>query len=323
VEERQVIPAPTADQLDAWMRDPVLGTARPFVPRPKRKAAADYADDRSESRLRDLLPELAQVYGVNFISDAYWSCNPILTGLNPSSPKPLYYLLSDALPTPQRWDRRGRLIRLRDRNWFLDRPREVPLRLVHAWRDRISRDGALPLASFAEMATTLTDLQLDSLGSLVHDAGLPLDFLRAADGRFALRLWAALRSDQQQALRRAAAVPVARLIPDARVLLVRALAQKMEVPGGEIDREQLASGRLEADVTFLLREVRKDTGQLTVEDHSVWGANDGKTEPHSPPSVGRPVAPGPLRRCVANVIFFCRYGKEESEIGSVIVSTGD
>src|SRR5205807_6045371 len=61
------------------------------------------------------------------------------------------------------WDRRGSLIRIRERKWYLDRPAEIPLRLVRRWVAVTDRLGALPLAEFASAAATLSDAQIGLL----------------------------------------------------------------------------------------------------------------------------------------------------------------
>ena len=99
------------------------------------------------------------------------------------------------MPSPQRWDHRGRLIRLRDRCWYLDRPREVPLRFVRRWRESYDRHGALTLEDYLEMATGLTDVQLQHAGDLPNFGALPRDLYMIRDvytGRSALRLYASL-----------------------------------------------------------------------------------------------------------------------------------
>src|SRR2546428_795108 len=124
-------------------------------------------------RLRDLLPDLARIYRVQFIADAYTPVNARLGAQRASEPEALYQVLSRAANPTHRWDRRGNLIRLRSRTWFLDRPKEVPLRLVRHWKELTDQHGALPLETYEEMARSLTDLQMENLGHVGEDVELP------------------------------------------------------------------------------------------------------------------------------------------------------
>ena len=75
----------------------------------------------------------------------------------------------DAAAGPlQHWERQGRLIRLRSRKWFFDRPREVPLRLVRGWQAFYEQQGALPLAEYLQMVATLNDGQIESVTNLAN-----------------------------------------------------------------------------------------------------------------------------------------------------------
>src|SRR3954464_14055411 len=112
---------------------------------------------RPQWSLYALLPELARTYGVDFIADSYWSSAPALgLGSLPQEPTALYALLDDAAGSHHRWDRvptkwvGGSLIRLRSRTWFLDRPREIPLRYVRRWREEMARRGSVSLEAYLE-----------------------------------------------------------------------------------------------------------------------------------------------------------------------------
>src|SRR5439155_430666 len=76
---------------------------------------------------------------------------------------PLFEVLDRLAGTAHAWDRREQLIRIRDRKWYLDRPAEIPLRLVRRWVAVSDRRGALPVSEFAVAASTLTERQISSL----------------------------------------------------------------------------------------------------------------------------------------------------------------
>src|SRR2546421_185584 len=73
------------------------------------------------------------------------------------------------------WARQGSLIRLRSRRWFFDRPKEVPLRLIRHWVDLCGQYGVLPLEAYLEVATSLNDGQVSTLGDLVAEGVLPYE----------------------------------------------------------------------------------------------------------------------------------------------------
>jgi hypothetical protein len=196
-------PEPTPEHLAEWVKDPILGRAAPVKPRP---AAAERSGPTTAGNRRsilDLLPDLAQSYGAGFITDAYWH-TPVVYGqtLEPE-PAPLYRNLALLAGHAYRWDRRGSLVRLRSRAWYLERPREVPLRLVRRWAAIGERLGALPLDEYVAMATELRDPQLQDLSVLVRRGALPVglnDIESVYRARHGLRLYAALTPPQLDAL---------------------------------------------------------------------------------------------------------------------------
>src|SRR5262249_23494419 len=150
----------------------------------------------------ELLPEAARVYDINCIADAYWSGPQIIPQeLSRREPTSLAAILDRLVQGHEHWDRAGSLVRLRSRTWYLDRPREIPLRFVRRWVDVADRGGALRLDEWVETATSLTEEQLESLPSLVDALGLPRDLTELARVRGVLRLYASLSPAQLQALR--------------------------------------------------------------------------------------------------------------------------
>jgi hypothetical protein len=118
-------------------------------------------------------------------------------------PVPLYRLLELLAGHAYRWDRRGSLVRLRSRTWYMERPREVPLRLVRRWAEFGERLGGLPLEEYVSMATELRDMQLQDLDVLIRRGALPVglrDIEEAYSARHGLRLYAALTPSQRDIL---------------------------------------------------------------------------------------------------------------------------
>jgi hypothetical protein len=187
-----------------------------------------------------LLPALARAYDVQFISDAYWS-SPRFPGasLGGATSIALFELL-DRFATPSHgWDRRGNLVRLRSRTWYLDRPREIPLRLVRRWKDLCSRHGALPAREWLESVAVLSDDQLESLGRFAREVGLPPEFYHVHTVRHGLRLYASLTPAQREALEKGQAIPTSGLLPRQRELFLTVLVERsrfqyapLSLPGG-------------------------------------------------------------------------------------------
>jgi hypothetical protein len=236
VDENAPPEAVTPEQRAAMEKDPVLGRKETFKPEVKPCAGPVTPGNVYVWRVADLLPELARTYHAQFIANAYWGSGKLM-GLNlPPKPAALFAEL-DALAGPSfHWDRvptkwvDGPLIRLRSRSWFLERPREIPLRFVRQWLDDHKRYGFLTLDDYLAMATGLTDLQLHSAGDLMNldVAALPLDLydiVGAYPARHALRLYASLAPAQQQELSEAGKLPVARLTPAQQALLVAGLRE--------------------------------------------------------------------------------------------------
>ena len=96
-------------------------------------------------RLRDLLPDLARTYDVPIIADAYTTTmiGLVLREGLPTEPTALFVLQDNLAGFSYRWDYRDRLIRLRSRTWFLDRPREIPADVPAA--DAVEQARELPL----------------------------------------------------------------------------------------------------------------------------------------------------------------------------------
>jgi hypothetical protein len=198
-------------------QDPLLGARKPFRPEGKPGVQASSPQtSRTVRRLPDLLPDLARTYGVDFIADSYWTAPRIDEPLPGPEPAALFVLLDRCTGRSAVWDRRGTLIRVRSRNWFLDRPSEIPLRFVRRWADLCDRLGALPLEEYASIATLLSDAQIDSLDGMYAEVFLPQplqDLTDVAVARHLLRLYAALLPGQQQALRQGRRLLLAQISP--------------------------------------------------------------------------------------------------------------
>jgi hypothetical protein len=234
-------------------QDPVVSAKKPFQPSP-----GPYVDplfpgaSRNGRLLPELLPELARAYGVNFIADSYWGVS-WRTGwatdrTASAGPRPLVELLDGLTSQHYQWDRRGGLIRIRDRKWFVHRLQEIPLRTIRRWTALHDGLGALPLEEYLSAATTLSDLQSDLLGTLfgIGVFSSQLNDLRGLGGWSApmLRLYGRLSPAQRQVLQSGQPLAIAQLSPALRALvqaqLKRANRWRMPLP----DFDQWGSGYL-------------------------------------------------------------------------------
>src|SRR5205814_1601298 len=96
----------TPERRARWANDPILGRKEAFRPALAMRPAGSGPAFGPQWQVRDLLPEIARVYGAQFISDAYWG-----TGMRGGPPpasasRPLYQLLEDQVGFAQHWDRR-------------------------------------------------------------------------------------------------------------------------------------------------------------------------------------------------------------------------
>jgi hypothetical protein len=216
----------TPERRAQWAADPILSRQAAFKPAaPPRPAGLRISAFRTW-QFRDLLPEIARAYEVQFISDAYW--DTVKRGGNPptTASMPLYQFLDGQVGFAERWDRKDDLIRLRSRSWYFERPREIPLRFVRRLRESYEKEGGLSIDEILEMVTQLRDSQLHQLPELTTLGALPrgaLDLLNVIEARYALRLYASLSRSQQQTLVEGRPLRLTELLPSQRELYVRAV----------------------------------------------------------------------------------------------------
>jgi hypothetical protein len=214
----------TAERRVLLERDPVLGATKIFRAKTRTRPRPYWPAGTALWRLPELLPELAQTYGVQFLADAYWNAPSIPMGrFSTTAPTALFSLLDRLAGRHYRWDRREKLVRLRSRTWFFDRPREIPLRVVLGWKELCTRHGALPLEEYAGSVVRLTEDQLQSLGDLSEEASFPPelhDLIEAEFARHALRLYALLDPGHRERLRQGEAIPLVGMTPAQRQLFL-------------------------------------------------------------------------------------------------------
>jgi hypothetical protein len=259
----------TPEQRVALAKDSVFGATAEY--RPERPSSPKGGPPAAEKSFQEYLPELARLYHVSFLADAYWDAPRLASSALPTEPTPLYALLARLMSPTQRWDRRDRLVRLRSRTWFMERPCEVPLRLVRQWKNRAARDGALSLDTFATCAAALSDGQIDFLNYLIEVAGLTKDFAMVPAGRQWLRFYATLTSGQRQALWQDRPVLLAHLTPAQRTLMLAGLGEGYRETGSMVKPEYLASATVSLQEKPLIR-VRQQRGNAIIEQEFTAGA---------------------------------------------------
>jgi hypothetical protein len=201
----------------ALEKDPLLGSTRRFKRQPKPSPDPDSPANRSWAFLQELLPDLSRSCGINLIADAY----DVRTGfpIPSEEPTPVYQLLDRITQYGYRWNRQGKLIRIRYRAWFFARPREVPLRIVRHLSALLKQEGELPLDDAADTVAALTDDQLGNLPGLIHrfDA---FSLMELHSARHALRLYATFTPLQRQVLWQGQPFPFGAMTPTQRELFL-------------------------------------------------------------------------------------------------------
>jgi hypothetical protein len=255
----------TPEQRAGLTEDPVFGAIAQY--RPLRSSPPlGTGPPAAEKSFQEYLPALARLYHVSFLADAYWGSPRLGSDALPAEPTPLYALLERLMSSTHRWDRRDRLVRLRSRTWFMERPCEVPLRLVRQWNNLSAQSGALSLDTFATCAATLSDGQTDSLNYLIEVAGLSKDFAMVPAGRQGLRFYATLTPGQRQALWLHQPVVLARLTRAQRALMVETLHEGYRVPQFMVRPEWLANVWLSQEEEPLMRVRRQQGTAITEQD---------------------------------------------------------
>ena len=230
-------PAPAAEP----MSDPDLARAVDLVlPGPTKQPLPVTGHLIASAQLGAVWPEQAsvgdvaaaihRVTGLDVMADSF-----VPARLNPAllrGRKPLVEVLQKvAEELDYTWEKRGKLLLLRDRRFYRDRPAEVPDRIVKPFRERVLRAGTLELDELAGLAAALNDTQVRSLHRywgwyLGTERILPTATL--FQHRQHLRFWAGLSPAQRSAVRGGQSLPVAQMLPAQRGLWATALTSPPE-----------------------------------------------------------------------------------------------
>jgi hypothetical protein len=219
-----------------------------------------------------------------------------------SSPEPvaLFALLDRLTGVHHRWEYRDRLLRLRHRTWFLERPRELPLRMVRKWLEAFEREGALRWEDVVEARTTLTDAQRASLGEdRMERLGLPWDFGGQGTGSAPL-LFEALTQEQRQRLRQGRALRMAEMTSRQQNLFLERLRQgnryHLSVHLPPITISDWSAARFSLKRERLLRTREAQGGLIRYRHQPAPSPRTAPTpNPVSPPRARQPGASGTTR----------------------------
>jgi len=237
----------TPERRAALAQDPVLSAKQVFKPDLKPRTEPGLPSGMNVLRLPDILPEIARVFAIHVIGDAYGNTSSIgIPSTWNQEPIALHTLLDRYAAFSYRWDRRDSVIRLRSRTWHMDRRREIPLRLSRVWLAEIAEKGGLSLERMLEIATTLSDVQIENMYSLQRDSRSPAfsDLFNIQSARHALRLLAALPPQQRAALLRGGTLPVARMAPAQRARFLAAIQERNRNRVPPVHLEQWLLGSL-------------------------------------------------------------------------------
>jgi hypothetical protein len=314
----------TPERRVALEKDPVLGAMKLFKPEAKSTLGDDRQARAPRWRLRDLLPELAHTYGLHFISDAYWNTSPSLdVPAAMTGPISLAALLDRSASFTHRWDCRGSLVRLRSRTWFLDRPREVPLRLVRRWTKLFAKEGGLSLEEYIKKVAPLNDGQIETLRLLVGELGLPPDFYSLASAIHVLRLYASLSQDQRRELWQGKALAVSRMTVAQHSLFAEALQQRGRYLPATLGAELLATCSFSLHAERLIRISEPGEGGRQYRDDTVTAAGDvSQQESEAARLQARTTKREAVRRQpITRVTFRFQYSSEMQDSVPITISS--
>ncbi len=99
------------------------------------------------------------------------------------------------------WERYGRVIELRNRDWFRKRASQIPDEWVVRWRDKFKKNGSLSIAEFAEIAALEFDQIAENIltDSILHQI-TSLEDWNMINTRSLLRLYLRLDTNQRTML---------------------------------------------------------------------------------------------------------------------------
>jgi hypothetical protein len=228
-----------ADAEAPAARDPILGIKRSF-PLEVKFADPDFGWARFQL-LNEVLPRIAETYGINLVADAYRQRFPMVLPPSTKEERSLAAVLDQYVLPRAQWSREGEFIHVRRWTWYDDRLAEIPERLVKHWAEYLRKQPSLSLDDAASLTLALRDEQLGSFEETMRDEGVLLKdpHLVPESGLFyqsvlmnaeLLRAYASLTPAQHQSLEAVKPVSYAAMAPDARAWLRAAMTRRLRLP---------------------------------------------------------------------------------------------
>lgn len=221
----ELLDVPEEDPAEREKRlaaDPLLGK-KALLTLPPLKKGPDPPATESGYPTAEVLPAVAQAYGIKLVGDAYTRLAFVRLTLTPGEIR-LYRVLDQITGTTRTWEREGDTIRLRSRHWAHHRRAEIPVRDVRRWLDLRKKQGGFTLDDLAGIATTLRDEQVEALPLSAREAGVAnaSDFHELRRNQGILRFYGQLVPLQRRRLHAGQPLAMRTLAPSQQAALVNA-----------------------------------------------------------------------------------------------------
>jgi hypothetical protein len=144
--------------------------------------------------------EISRALGIPTLLESFSSDMPIALFLKPGK-QPVYKVLIALEKAGYKWDRGDGTLRVRSEDWALKRSYEIPESFIAFYKDLLEKQGELTLDVLAQIASTLTDEQIQNTLSKDEDLGFAVSTLGGdffGEGREILRFYAALTPAQKE-----------------------------------------------------------------------------------------------------------------------------
>lgn len=311
----------------------MLGARRPLrISRPTDPWTEHDRNGKPMVRLYDILPRLAEAYGIDVVADAYRFVGDQLDyePLPAGQELRLYYVLNQYALRTSRWTREGEIFHVRHYDWYRVRQTEGPERVAERLAQEFRRRPQFSLPEAARLALVLNEEQLRQLDGLMREYDLWLGQVfalhlgddREGQGRHAmLQLFGSLAPAQQRALLSGRPIASADLPPAALRWLRHALNRLGEEDPGQIVPSAAENGILSLSLRPFPRRVtpKKSSYYIDYPARELPGepVTNGTVDLDSIPEVPGLVPPEP--GVAAQARFVYRTSAERSASWSLIL----
>jgi hypothetical protein len=183
--------------------------------------------------LTDVVPAIAETFGINIVADAYRPRRVVLPPGASRGEQTLRQVLDEYVRPLAHWKVEAPFLQIRSSTWYSDRLSEIPQRTVTYWVTRLKQQKFLSLKDVVELVLSLRDEQLEQFESVMRFEGLqftPGSLRRAILlNKEILRGYGQLPPRQRQAVEKGNAVPCMSMPMESRRQLVAALATRQQL----------------------------------------------------------------------------------------------